>query len=194
MALYEYFGGENCEIYVIDAVQYDTGGKFSEKVKFIQGTADDLDKIFREGSFDIVFAKYVFHHFIKNTWKKTIAGIKSIIKQIKYIMKKDGYLCIADHFYNGLLGDTSASRMIYYFTRCKIPFLVKIFEKLGAKSAGTGVCYLSKKMFLRLVDYAGLEIETLSEPLPRKMKWYRHIGLLLKTHNDRCILIVKCAH
>jgi ubiquinone/menaquinone biosynthesis C-methylase UbiE len=194
VALYEYFKGKNCEIYVIDPMRYDTWSKFSEKVKFVQGTADDLSKIFNVGFFDIIFAKYVFHHFIKDTWEKTIVGMKSIIKQIQSIMKKNACFCIVDQFYNGLLGDTSASKMIYRFTKCQIPFLVKIFRKMGAESAGTGVCFLSKKMFLKLFHYAGFEIETLSEPLPTKMKWYRHIGLLLKTWNDGCTIVVKCGH
>jgi len=194
----EYFSriGLNCEVYVIDTVKYDTwySKDFSERIVFIEESAEKLDKIFEKETFDIVFAKYVFHHFVKDTWKKSICCMASIITQIKHVMKKDSYLCIVDQFYNGLLGDTSASKMIYRFTSCRILFLANFFRKMGAQSAGVGVCFLSKKMWHTLFELGGFHIEKLEEAMPKKMKWYMHLGLLLKTWNDGCVIILNSGH
>ena len=183
-----------CEIFVVDTMQYGTWAEFSGKITFIEESAENLDMIFDEGTFDIVFAKYVFHHFVKDSWKKSIKCMLSIIMQIKRIMKIDSYLCIVDQFYNGLLGDTSASKTIYTFTTCKISVFSKIFKKMGAQSAGVGVCFLSKKMWYNFFGVAGFSVEKLEEPLPRKLKWYKHIGLLLKTWNDGCVIIANSGH
>jgi hypothetical protein len=151
-----------------------------------------LDKLFEKETFDIVFAKYVFHHFIRKSWKSSIEGMKSIIKQINYILKENSYLCIVDSFYNGFLGDTSASKAIYTFTTCKIPILINIFKKLGSHSAGGGgVCFLSKKIWLDIISYGGFLIDELEEPAPTKLKWYMHVGALLKTWNHRCVMVLK---
>ena len=191
--VYEYFFDMNidCEVFVIDTIKYDTWRNkiFHGKITFIEVSAERLSQVFEKETFDIVFAKYVFHHFVKDTWKKSIDCMTSIIMQIKYIIKKDSYLCIVDQFYNGLLGDTSASRMIYRFTSCRKSFFVKIFKNMGAQSAGVGVCFLSKKMWYKLFLAANFFVEKIEEPLPRKMKWYMHIGLLLRTWNDGCVII-----
>ena len=194
--VYEYFleKGLNCEVYVIDTMRYDTWVEFSGKVTFIEESAEKLGEIFKKETFDIVFAKFVFHHFVKDSWTKSIKCMEEIITQIKYIMKKNSYLCIIDQFYNGLLGDASASKMIYSFTTCKIQFLKAIFKKMGAQSAGVGVCFLSKKMWYRLFKLVGFYVVGLEEPLPTKLKWYMHFGLLLKTWNDCCAIVVSNGH
>jgi len=194
--VYKYFTelDVKCEVFVIDTMRYNTWTEFSGKITFVEDSAENLDKIFEKGTFDIIFAKYVFHHFIKGTWVESIKCMRSIIAQIKDIMEKDSYLCIVDQFYNGLLGDTSASKMIYTFTTCKISFLSKIFKRMGAQSAGVGVCFLSKRMWFNFFELAGFYVEKLEEPLPRKMKWYKHIGLLLKTWNDGCAIVVNSGH
>jgi ubiquinone/menaquinone biosynthesis C-methylase UbiE len=188
------FYGKSCKITVLDTAEYNTWKQLSDKATFVKESAENIDKIFRGNYFDIVFAKYVFHHFVKSTWSETYNGMKSIIKQIRNVIKRDGYLCIQDHFYNGFLGDTSASRTIYGFTKCKIPYLSKIFKKLGAQSAGVGVCFLSKKMWFSLFEYGGFIVESIEETKPSKLKWYYHLGLLLKTRNFGCKIIVKHGH
>lgn len=147
--------------------------------------------MFRENTFDVVFAKYVFHHFVKDSWAKSIKGMNSIMKQIHFVLKDGAYLCIIDQFYNGFPFDASASKMIYMFTSCKLPFLAKVFKKLGAQSAGTGVCFLSKRMWLRFLSNSGFVIETIEEPPPTRRKWYEHLGLLLKTWNDGCLIVAR---
>jgi len=189
MKIREYFSENNCEIYVLDTTKYKTWNEFSEKVTFIEDSAENIEKTFEDNKFDIVFAKYVFHHFVKNTWKDSIKSMEYIIGQINKVLKNNGRLCIVDQFYNGYPLDSNASKMIYMFTTCKFPLFPKIFKRLGAQSAGVGVCFLSKKMWLKLLSNNGFGIETLEEPVPTKRKWYEHIGLLLKTWNDGCMII-----
>jgi hypothetical protein len=114
-----------------------------------------------------------------------------IMGQINTVLKKDGYLCIVDQFYNGFPFDNCASKMIFIFTNCKISFLSKVFKRLGAQSAGVGVCFLSKKMRSKMLSNSEFNIEILDETPPTKRKWYEHLGLLLKTWNDGCMITGK---
>jgi SAM-dependent methyltransferase len=195
-ALYDFFQGKNCEITLIDTIVYDTWDGFAAKINFIHESASNLEKIFPTGAFDIIFANRVFHHFVTDSWKKSISHIDDIMRQMSVILKDSGQLCIMDNFYNGLLFDSAASKMIYALTTCKIPFIVKRFNRLGSKSAGVGVCFLSKKMWYKLIKKNKLIIKKSDDGKFFGLEeiWNKSIYkicLLLKSARNDAILIIE---
>jgi SAM-dependent methyltransferase len=191
VALSDYFANLNCEVVVLDTTEYDTWTKYADKVTFVKGSADDLDKLFEKNSFDLVFANRVFHHFVRNSWRDTIAGMFNIMKQITALLKEDGCLCMVELFYNGLFFDSASSKLIYFFTSIKLSFLASLFRKLKAKSAGIGVCFLSKKMWLRLFFYSGLAVERFDEDEILKLPCYKQIGLMNKNMSHSNVFVLK---
>jgi ubiquinone/menaquinone biosynthesis C-methylase UbiE len=170
LALHRYFSKAGCEIFLVDSTRYDTWEDFGDKITFIEESAENIEKIFAENTFDIIFANRVFHHFVaQKTWKETISDITDITNSIYKILKNEGFFCVMDHFYNGMLFDTSASRIIYALTSCKIPLFVKIFRKIDAMSAGVGVCFLSRKIWMDMFDKCGFTVDecTGGQALPR---------------------------
>jgi SAM-dependent methyltransferase len=194
-ALYNYFVGSECDITVVDNTRYSTWDKFNNKIKFIEDTANNLRKIFSENTFDLIFANRVFHHFVKNSWNDTVIGIENIMDQISMILKIDGYFCITDYFYDGMLFDTSASKIIYSLTSCKIPLLIKIFRKMESKSAGIGVCFLSRKMWLNLLNRNRFIIDEIHEGHKLERNFFRKMIykfiLFIKNCQEDIILICK---
>lgn len=195
MVLYDYLRGKDCEITVIDTAEYSTWEKFSKKIQFMRESADSLEKVFPPGTFDIVFANRVFHHFVAGSWNKSVYLMNNAVRQISWVLKDGGYFCVTDYFYDGLFFDTSASRLIYTLTSCKIFFLVKIFRMIEAKSAGTGVCFLSRKMWRALFDRNNLCIEYANEGYKLKRNIFRmavyKICLLIKNVREDIIIITK---
>ena len=195
MALYDYLRGKDCEITVIDTAEYGTWGEFSEKIQFMRESADSLENVFPPGTFDIVFANRVFHHFTAGSWKESVYLMNNAVRQISRVLKDSGYFCVTDYFYDGLFFDTSASRMIYALTACKIPLLVKIFRRIEAKSAGTGVCFLSRKMWIGLFDRNNLCIEYTNEGHKIRKSIFRtaayKICLLIKNAQEDIVIITK---
>jgi len=157
----EYFADKNCEVIVVDNTAFDTWGEFSNKIKFIQSSADNLDTFFGENTFDLIFVNRLFHHLVRESWKKTIDGISSIMGKIYKILKNDGQLCITDHFYNGLVFDNICSKIIYMASSSTFKPIMKICKKIGSLSAGVGVCFLSYNMWLKLLSENNLQIEKL---------------------------------
>jgi ubiquinone/menaquinone biosynthesis C-methylase UbiE len=194
-ALCNYFAEIECEIIVLDNTRYSTWSEFGDKLKFVENTASNLRKIFSENTFDLIFANRVFHHFVKDSWNNTITGIEDIMDQISAILKTDGYFCITDYFYDGMLFDTSASKIIYSLTSCKMPLLVRIFRKIEAKSAGVGVCFLSKKMWVNSLNKNGFLIDRIYEGHKLKRGLFREIIykfiLFIKNCQEDIILICK---
>jgi hypothetical protein len=79
------------------------------------------------------------------------------------------------------LYDKITSKIIYALTSCKIQQVAELCRKLGAESAGTGVCFLSKKMWLNLLLKNNYKINNLTEnKKPLKLKIYKKIFLCIK--------------
>ncbi|MDR1460781.1 MAG: class I SAM-dependent methyltransferase [Campylobacteraceae bacterium] len=191
IALSDYFADLKCEVVVLDTTEYDTWANYSGKVTFIKGSADDLDKLFEKNSFDLVFANRVFHHFVRDSWRSTVDGMYDIMKQIVALLKDDGRLCMVELFYNGIIFDSASSKLIYAFTSIKLPFIATFFKKLKAKSAGVGVCFLSKKMWLHMFFQSGLAVESFEEDKILKLPWYKRIGLMNKNMSYKNVFVLK---
>lgn len=190
--LYNFLDGMKRKITVLDSTEYDAWETYSNKIEFVKGSSDSIDKLFEENTFDIVFANRVFHHFVKGSWKETLDEIKEILRKIYQILNRDGRLCITDHFYNGMVYDKSTSGIIYGLTGCSIPAIVKICKKLGAESAGVGVCFLSKKMWIKNIEEGGFKIEGIKENQKGlKLKTYKKILLCVKKITQDNIIICR---
>jgi SAM-dependent methyltransferase len=190
MAVSEYFNGEKCHVFVLDTTAYDTWKTFAHKVTFVEGLAEELSKLFAAETFDLVFANRVFHHFVRESWKKSYSGMLDIMKQIKQVLKKDGYLCITDLFYYGLIFDRIASKIIFASTTAKSAPIAALAKIVGAKSAGVGVCFLSKKMWLNLFAKAGLTIRSMKESSAYPTKWFRKIGSFCRHVSENNVMIL----
>lgn len=91
----------------------------------------------------------------------TRAMMQTCMRKLSKKLSKNGKLCILDIFYDGLLIDSWPSRVIYQCTSMKNKFLIKLFRKLGARSAGSGVCFQSEKMWHHLICQGHLTIDVL---------------------------------
>ncbi|MDR0687887.1 MAG: class I SAM-dependent methyltransferase [Prevotellaceae bacterium] len=191
MSLRSCFPDKRCEIFVLDTTQYGTWTKNADKITFVKDSAENLSKLFAEETFDLIFANRVFHHFVKSSWSKSFRGMADIMKQVAFILKKNGLFCVTDHFFNGRLHHTSTSKIIYALTSIKLKPIAMLFRKLEAHTAGIGVCFLSKKMWLHLFSQTGFIIEALKESPNRKLKWYEDLFLFIKNHSGDNVIILQ---
>jgi ubiquinone/menaquinone biosynthesis C-methylase UbiE len=182
MRLREIFPVEQCEIVVLDSTQYDSWSMLSDKLTFVKGSAENLTKLFAAESFDMVFCNLVVHHFVRESWRSTRDSQLDIMRQIGAVLKHDGRACVYDIFCNGMLHDMAGSRMIYTLTSCRVPLLAKVFKRFGgAMSAGTGVCFLSEKMWLRLFAQSGFMVDYSSYGIDKDPRKFLRL-LLVKSH------------
>ncbi|MDR2593118.1 MAG: class I SAM-dependent methyltransferase [Chitinispirillales bacterium] len=195
-ALHKYFSENGCEIVVIDNTRYDTWDEFGgETIKFIEDSAENIGKIFPENTFDLIFANRVFHHLVTATgWKDTVRNITDIVKQVSKVLKGDGVFCVTEHCCDGILFDASASAVIYTLTSCKLPLLARIFRRIEAKSAGVGVCYLSKKMWMTIIDNCGFMVDKIYEGHKISWNFMKRIvyGALLFIRRHRMDVTIIC--
>ena len=191
--LKEHFQNAQVEVYVLDSSQYDSWAEdaLGKDIHFICASVENISTLFRENTFDIIFANRVFHHFIDKSWKKSLQGMEASLVAISKILKEDGMLCIMDHFYNGIVVDPAASFIIYSLTSVKNSFFARIIKKLGAMTAGVGVCFLSEKMWMKKVTSAGFEILNVERSACDKLKFLKKVALLCKSVSRNNIICAK---
>jgi ubiquinone/menaquinone biosynthesis C-methylase UbiE len=188
----EYFAGINCEVIVIDNTKFETWTEFSNKITFIETSVDNLDTVFKENMFDIIFANRVFHHFVRESWKETVCGMKSIMGKIYKTLKQDGHLCIVDHFFDGMLFDKISSKLVYTISSCTFKPILAISKRIGVESAGIGVCFLSYNMWIELLRENNFIIERLKRTDNERMKeWYKKICFLNRRNTLDNIMVCK---
>lgn len=150
--------GHKVEAYVIDTTRYESWDEFNDEISFCQGSVENIDDYFGELRFDLIFCNRVFHHFVTNTYLGTLLVIKTCMNKLQHQLSSQGKLCIMDYFYDGFLADGFPSWMIYQCTSQQNKLLVHLFRILGSKSAGSGVCFQSERMWRKLIDECGLNI------------------------------------
>ena len=113
----------------------------------IMDSVENLENYLSNYKIDIVFINWVLHHLVSNSYKKTrsnIVNTLSIIKRDKQIK----YLAVFENMYNGIVFDSLPSRLIYQIT--SLQSIKLLARKMGANTAGIGVSFLSKKMWMEL--------------------------------------------
>lgn len=146
------------EAYVIDTTKYESWDTFKDEITFCKGSVENIDQYLGNLRFDLIFCNRVFHHFVTDTYSETLLMMKTCMNKLQHQLSSQGRLCIMDYFYDGLLMDAFPSWIIYQCTSQKNVFLINLFRKLGSKSAGSGVCFQSEKMWRKLIDKCGLDI------------------------------------
>jgi ubiquinone/menaquinone biosynthesis C-methylase UbiE len=186
----ENFPELNLKITVLDNTKYSTWDNNWENIEFIQDSADNIEKIFGIDYFDIIFANRVYHHMVSNTFKKTLIGMQETTDKFYNVLKKDGLLCIIDTFSDGLLFDKAPSRLVFLSTSYNGIF-TKFIRKLGAKSAGIGVCMRSEKMWISMIHKTKFKIQEIKHGPNSFIPIFQKIFLFIKDYYEDSIMILK---
>jgi len=113
----------------------------------IMDSVENLEKYLDSYNIDIVFINWVLHHLVSDSYSKTRNNIVNTLTIIKR-NKRVKYLAIFENMYNGILFDSLPSKLIYHIT--SLQSIKLLAKKMGANTAGVGVSFLSKKMWIKI--------------------------------------------
>ncbi len=191
-AVCDYLRNNNFEVtaYVLDTMRYSNwDNNFDDDIVFCEGSVEHVDTYGWGKKFDLIFCNKVFHHFVTETYQGTINMIEACMNKLQRQLRKKGMLCILDYFYNGLIIDSFPSWMIYQCTSQRNLVLMKLFKKMGAKSAGNGVCFQSEKMWCELIRRCQMEVKVMDKGPVFPMKVIKQIFFLSHKPIEDCIFI-----
>jgi hypothetical protein len=154
--------------------------QLNHRKTIICDSVENLNNI--KEKYDLILFNWLLHHLVGNSYLETRRNISTAIKSVIPFLTSRGKISIFENMYDGLIFDSLPSRLIFSFTSNKaISFLVK---KMGANTAGVGVCFLSQKQWVDTVKKINLNIlkysDDVSWPMPIKLQILLHLG------NIRC--------
>jgi len=112
--------------------------------------------------YDIIFLNWVLHHFVSETYAQTRQNQCRTLSAANTLLAERGRISVFENVYDGMLIESLPGRIIYQLTSNRV--LKGITRRLGANTAGVGVCFLSKKQWLSTIHDAGLDVLKCIEP------------------------------
>ena len=142
--------------------------------------AETMDELFGERKFDLILFNWILHHLVLDSYAKTLALQRTVLANARRLLKPDGVISVLENLYEGSVVDGVPSRLIFELTRSRV--LKPIVHRLGANTAGCGVCFRSRKSWQEDVDYAGLRVEKVlalpPKPIGRLKELLLHVGFV----------------
>ena len=106
--------------------------------------------------YDIIQFNWVLHHFISDSYEATKNIQQQALEKAFNHLSSDGLVVIFENFYEGSLVRDLPSKLIYQMTASKA--LAPITSKLGANTAGVGVCFNSRETWHDMLLEAGFKV------------------------------------
>jgi hypothetical protein len=107
---------------------------------------------------DVIFFNWVLHHFVVDSYKTTTRTQCDALILARQLLKPGGRLIVFEQLYNGSKIDDLPGRIIYELTSQRR--LAPLTSRLGANTAGVGVCFHSEQGWRELFERAGLSVNS----------------------------------
>ncbi|HEX3370509.1 MAG TPA: class I SAM-dependent methyltransferase, partial [Candidatus Cybelea sp.] len=104
-------------------------------------SATDMVTELKDQRFDVVFFNLSLHHFIGKSYADTRRNQRNALAQAVSLLAPGGRLVVTENLYDGLVIDNLPGWIVYTLTASG--FLAPVIKRLGANTAGCGVCYHS---------------------------------------------------
>jgi Methyltransferase domain len=148
--------------------------------KMILDSVENLSKLSER--YDLICFNWLLHHLVGSSYSETRKNISTAIESVIPLLTDDGRVSIFENMYNGLLFDGLPSRVIFTLTSNQT--ISGAIKKMGANTAGVGVCFLSQKEWMETVGKTSLKLLKYSDDdkwfVPIQWKVFLHVG------NIRC--------
>jgi len=146
-------------------------------------SVERIDSLFSE-KFDLIFFNWVLHHIVADSYTTSRRAISRTLERCAKHLRHGGRISILENLYDGLLVDSLPSKLIYFLTSSRM--LQPLTARFGANTAGVGVCFLSRIMWQKTIEGAGLKIARFSEDVRWSFPFYKrallHLGQIRVGH------------
>lgn len=130
-----------------------------------QASATDLTRLFGDERFDLISLNLVLHHMVTHRYSTTRALQASVLGQAAALLAPRGVISITEDVYVSIAAQALPGRLIYELTSSER--LAPVTARLGANTAGVGVCFLSPQQVIADAASCGLTLLRY-QPGPRK--------------------------
>jgi hypothetical protein len=158
--------------------------KTDPRKKLILGSVEDLTELFVNCKYDLIFFNWTLHHFVKDSYAETRKSQAESLINASNLLSSIGYISVFENIYDGIFFKNLPSYIIFCLTSSKT--LAPFFKKMGANTAGCGVCFLSEKQWHETFKKAELLVSEYTNfdkwPFSIVHRLFLHLGLVRVGH------------
>jgi len=159
--------------------------KTNPRKTIILGSVENLTNIFGNAKFDLIFFNWTIHHFVKGSYTETRKTQLAVIINATNLLSSTGYISVFENMYDGIIFKNLPSYLIFYLTSSKT--LAPLIKKMGANTAGCGVCFLSKNQWNKTFEKAALVISEYTDfdkwgGISIMRRIFLHLGAIRRGH------------
>lgn len=129
---------------------------YHNRKKLIESSVERMTHHLDGSEFDLIVFNWALHHFVDDSYKKTIKSISNALRSSNQLLAENGLISVLENAYLPYFFEIWPSRIIYYSLSSKL--LSFATKRLGVNTYGTGICYLSEKLWCSMIEDAGLKI------------------------------------
>lgn len=124
--------------------------------KLISQSAINIESCLSD-KYDVIFLNWFLHHFVSATYTKSKIMQIKILSMLHSFLSIGGRVIIAENLPYGMINDNICTRLIYSATSSQL--LAPITQRLGANTAGVGICYQSERQWFETIEACGFTVE-----------------------------------
>jgi hypothetical protein len=125
----------------------------NHRKKIIFNSVENLSSL--NEKYDIVSFNWLLHHLVGNSYAQSRQNIDKTLQKAISLLTERGRISIFENMYNGLIFDGLPSYLIYNLTSLKS--ISAFTSRMGANTAGVGVCFLSKNQWVSTFERNNLQ-------------------------------------
>jgi ubiquinone/menaquinone biosynthesis C-methylase UbiE len=130
--------------------------KPNPRKRLVCASVGDAKSLLRDRKFDVITMNFFLHHLVGPTYASCRTNCLEVLRTCRDMLSESGVLLIAEHDFAGPFGVNVPSRVIYEITRIQAPSFVSL-AKPYFNTAGTGVCFRSRRSWVSVLRKAGFE-------------------------------------
>jgi len=142
--------------------------------------AETMDELFGQRKFDLILFNWILHHLVLDSHAKTTALQRNVLAKARRLLKPGGAVSVLENLYDGSVVDGAPSRLIFELTSSKT--LKPLVRRLGANTAGCGVCFRSRKAWRKDAARSGLAVKEFIQLTPKPIGMVKelllHVGFV----------------
>lgn len=141
--------------------------------QLVLASATDMAAKLEDRRFDIIFFNLSLHHFIGKTYSETRRIQRNALAQAVSLLAPGGRVVVTENLYDGIAIDNLPGWLVYMLTASD--FLAPVIKRLGANTAGCGVCFLSAGAWRKEFRRIGLRDSKFSADVWKERRLWRAI-------------------
>jgi hypothetical protein len=138
-------------------------------------SVENLESHIRGPRFDLICFNFVLHHFVGPSYQASRRFQGEMLAKVRDYLLPRGRIWVLEDIYHGLVFPGLPSRLIHFATSSRT--LRPLARKMGANTAGVGVCFLNRHQWEKTFRGAHLEVLEYHPYSAKRVDLLRRVGL-----------------